>query len=189
MAYWKVLAQCFVITSLTITALLSGLVTKYSIRRIEVTQLDDVDGYLATTLDADLFDTVQWNITADSLIQANFPTDQLLDFLPNTSVPWVYAADQWNSTWSLDCEMTNATTVPLSIGSNCSTFNDQIVGIDAVIDRRDFQYTDGGWSAHHLNASTYKDVLLVTMSINFENQTSPQDSSSRWLAFTSITYQ
>lgn len=43
-----------------------------------------------------------------------------LDFIPDFSVPWVYHADQWNSTWSLSCN--KSTRVPIDIGPPTGTF-------------------------------------------------------------------
>jgi hypothetical protein len=95
----RILLQCFVVTVFSVAAILSGPIARFSTRRGHVMSLTAIDGLMATVNHSSIGSAmVKWNQTQQSLIEAGFPTDQLLDFLPDPSYDWLYRADQWNST-------------------------------------------------------------------------------------------
>ncbi|KAL5328102.1 hypothetical protein ACEPPN_005810 [Leptodophora sp. 'Broadleaf-Isolate-01'] len=63
-----------------------------------------------------------WNDTISSLNQANFPYDQLLEFLPELTEPWVYVSQEWARTWTMACNYTPETPLPHVTGSGDNTF-------------------------------------------------------------------
>jgi hypothetical protein len=101
----RILLQCFVVTVFSVAAILSGPIARFSTRRGHVMSLTAIDGLMATVNHSSIGSAmVKWNQTQQSLIEAGFLTDQLLDFLPDPSYDWLYRADQWNSTWSAKCD-------------------------------------------------------------------------------------
>jgi len=72
---------------------------------IGVLQASKGEGFIGNRLRGDII----WNSTIDSLDKAGFPYDRLLDYLPPATEPWVYAPNEWDPTWSADCDFYNET--------------------------------------------------------------------------------
>jgi hypothetical protein len=101
---------------------------------------------------------VEWNLTQVSLDRAEFPYNQLLDFLPDTSTYWIYRAEEWNSTWSMDCRYTESTPVKLKTTGDCDHLYAEVPGLDKIIpDSPDIWYYTEGF---YVNRTSWKDVLM-----------------------------
>jgi len=50
-----------------------------------------------------------------SLEKSAFPLDQLLDYLPDTGIDWVYNAEEWNSTYLANCKFTPHTSIAVNL--------------------------------------------------------------------------
>lgn len=119
LGYWlliKLVFQCVVIASLSITTIVSGPIARWSTEASTGIVPLPVAGNLAQTTTSTVFQSqVERNETIQRLNKAGFPLDQLLDFVPDNSVDWKYDASQWNSTWSADCELTPDTPISLNV--------------------------------------------------------------------------
>lgn len=103
----------------SLSAMFAGPITRYSTRNSETTELQSVQGRLATrSLSCDVNDIVRWQEVYQSLESADFPLDRLLDFLPGNTTDWVYNAVEWNETYSMACNFTPQTTVQLNATGN-----------------------------------------------------------------------
>jgi hypothetical protein len=71
-----------------------------------------------TTNSCQYYATAQIDDTMANLDRASFPTDQLLDFLPDLGQDWVYNPSEWNSTFSADCAYTDLTPINLTATGN-----------------------------------------------------------------------
>lgn len=122
--FLPLLIQTLVVILVSLAAILSGPIAKYSLRTSHTLVAKSVEGLLGTappqygpyagTQAANVF----WNVTMDQLEAADFPIDQLLDYLPSSTTTWVYDSAQWNSSWTASCIETERT--PLSITANSS---------------------------------------------------------------------
>jgi hypothetical protein len=135
--YLRILAQCVVVTGLTVLAFASGPIVRYSTRLGRRLKTRDVPGLIANRLQSGIgHESVLWNTTWESLDKAGFPDDQLLDFLPNSTAEWQYVDSQWNSSWNLDCELTENTAIALTVVqttcNNLTTLNDQIPAFESI---------------------------------------------------------
>ena len=118
-----ILGQCLVVTILTIVAIFSGPLARYSCRSSLVAKSQDVQGYIASRGMNDLIlNDLEWTRVWNRLDKAGFPHDQLLDYLPDITTDWRYEADQWNSSWHLSCENTPSTPMTIRSVADCSSF-------------------------------------------------------------------
>lgn len=108
---WRLLMQfCFVIVA-TSVCMLAGPIAKASLRttriirglEVEVLQASKGAGFIGNRLRRD----IDWNSTIDSLDKAGFPYDRLPNYLPPAVEPWVYVPNEWEATWSADCDYYN----------------------------------------------------------------------------------
>ena len=159
--YLLLFAQSVVVITLSTTAILSGPITRYSTRRGYIITPIEVPGSLATNyFNSISYANVEWDQIQTSLNRAGFPTNQLLDFLPNTSVDWVYRPEEWNSTWSLTCKPTPSTPVTLSDTGNCTDLSAEMPALGDILPtafRDDWYYADGGLYVNH---TLWKDLLM-----------------------------
>lgn len=155
----RIVAQCIVVACMTATAILSGPIARYSSRRGQIVSEKDVNGLLALAYHNSIGNAmVEWNLTQVSLERAGFPYNQLLDFLPDTSTYWLYRAEEWNSTWSMDCRYTESTPVSLKTTGDCDHLYAEVPGLDKIIpDSPDIWYSTDGF---YVNGTTWKDVLM-----------------------------
>ncbi|KAF2690726.1 hypothetical protein K458DRAFT_482927 [Lentithecium fluviatile CBS 122367] len=104
----RLLLQLLVVLLATLACMFAGPIAKISLRsaqtihvqKLEVLQTTKGNIFIGNRLDAN----VEWNDTMQSLDNAGFPYNRLLDYLPPTTEPWTYAADEWNPTWSAACD-------------------------------------------------------------------------------------
>ncbi|KAJ4350301.1 uncharacterized protein N0V89_008922 [Didymosphaeria variabile] len=113
---WHLLAQLIVVLTITATCMFSGPIAKISLRNGQTIQQRDLK-VMQTMKGAGgfsnlLYANVLWNDTIQSLDRANFPTTQMLDYLPPSTEPWTYVANEWDPTWSVACNETHETILP-----------------------------------------------------------------------------
>lgn len=114
-AFLPLLFQSIAVVLVTTISMLSGPIARYSLRNAQEILVTPVDGLLGAAFPEMgpyghmTTGNVLWNRTLDSLIAANFPTDQLLDYLPSLTVPWIYNPTEWNATWTASCTDTERT--------------------------------------------------------------------------------
>jgi hypothetical protein len=163
--YISILAQCVIVVCLSSTALLAGIVTRYSSRRGEIISQLDVAGSLVTRQHNGMGNAnVEWNLTYDRLNQAEFPNDQLLDFLPDNLVDWTYDASQWNNTWSFECEQSPQRTLKMHASGNCTKMSSELPELELITD---YDTWDGSWHSHggfYNNGDNWKDILMFIYS-------------------------
>ena len=136
--YLSLLTQTILVLLVTLMAILAGPISRYSLRTYELTRSSSVAGLLATGGGREgmgefgqiVSGQVLWKDIMDSLSAASFPTDQLLDYLPSTHVPWTYRPEEWNSTWRASCTETEPTTLDLT-GDVSHTIKDPVLAFPA----------------------------------------------------------
>jgi hypothetical protein len=158
--YLKLFAQSVVVITLSTTAVLSGPIARFSTRHGHTVMPIEVPGSLATNeFNSITYANVEWDQILTSLNRAGFPTNQLLDFLPNTSIDWIYRPEEWNSTWSLTCEPTPSTPFTVSDTGNCSYMPAEMPALQDVLPTafRDYWYyaNDGLYIG-----TVWQDVLM-----------------------------
>jgi hypothetical protein len=120
--HFHLLAQLIVIFTVTVATTLAGPIARFSLRSGHLVQQTPVKGLAAVmgegALGARSSASVLWNLTMQSLDDADFPRDQLLDFLPPSTQSWRYKAEEWDPTWRVECNGTEET--PLEIIANAS---------------------------------------------------------------------
>jgi hypothetical protein len=159
--YLKLFAQSVVVITLSTTAVLSGPITRFSTRHGYTVTPIEVPGSLATNqFNSISYANVEWDQIQTSLNGAGFPTNQLLDFLPNTSIDWIYRPEEWNSTWSLTCEPTPSTPFTVTDTGNCSYLAAEMPALQDILPaafRDDWYYADAGFYVNH---TLWKDMLM-----------------------------
>ncbi|KAH7386374.1 hypothetical protein BKA64DRAFT_711602 [Cadophora sp. MPI-SDFR-AT-0126] len=138
---WHLLFQLVVVILATLATMFSGPIAKGSLRtsitvqqkKLEVLQATKGDGILSNMLMANTL----WNDTIDSLNQAQFPRDELLDYLPPSTVPWTYIATEWNPTWRMACSLTTDKILYNVSGSGNGTFYQPLDAFPAFRDSYD----------------------------------------------------
>ncbi|KAI0173734.1 hypothetical protein BJ166DRAFT_605284 [Pestalotiopsis sp. NC0098] len=149
---WPLLTQIFVVMCVTITSALAGPIAKASLHRgTIITQTNHQvlpalkgEGVYGAIIRED----VLWNTTGRALNDANFPLDQLLDKLPtSTSVPWVYAEEEWDPTWTIQCNYTNGVSLQNVTAAGKYTVSEPLEAFPAFKDTY-----DPAW----LNTSEYR---------------------------------
>lgn len=121
---WWLLFQLLVIAAVTAVCMLAGPVAKASLRSTYTAQLSKLgvlqavkgDSFLANRVSAN----VQWNDTMQSLNQAGFPYDQVLDYLPPATAPWMYKPREWPRAWSASCKQYDETLISLTASGNAT---------------------------------------------------------------------
>jgi hypothetical protein len=115
----RIILQSAIIGLISVTAILSGPIARYSTRQgFEVSE-EAVSGWMATSDHEAMGGAlVQWNNTIERLNTAGFPLDQLLDFLPDIRVDWKHDEAQWKSSWAASCQWTDKTPIELNVTLN-----------------------------------------------------------------------
>jgi hypothetical protein len=163
--YITVLAQCVIVVCLSSTALLAGIITRYSTRQGQIISELEVAGSLVTHDHNGMGDaSVEWNLTYSRLDEAGFPNDQLLDFLPDNSIDWAYDASQWNNTWSFQCEQFPQRSLKMHATGNCTKMSSELPDLERITN---YDEWDGSWHSHggfYNNGSNWKDILMFIYS-------------------------
>jgi hypothetical protein len=117
------ISHCLLVGFLTVIGVLAGPIARYITRTGTVIGQIEISGTLATSdnnggrQDGYSAAQVKWNSTMERLMRADFPPNQLLDFLPDSKVDWTYVPDEWNSTWKITCSYTPQTPFKV-VGTN-----------------------------------------------------------------------
>ncbi|KAL6252596.1 hypothetical protein RBB50_000315 [Rhinocladiella similis] len=162
----KLLAQCTVVVFFSVVALVSGPIARYSTRHSHKLKPLEISGAVAWRFHDCIISTpVMWNATFTSLDRAGFPHDQLLDYVPDSTVDWRYQAEEWNSSWSFDCLPTYETAVELEAIGNCTgVMPDEIPGLQRIISTDKFNTSNsemGWWHGDYHENDLLKDVLML----------------------------
>ncbi|KIW11244.1 hypothetical protein PV08_10544 [Exophiala spinifera] len=166
----KLLGQCVVVVFFSVVALVSGPIARYSSRHSFKLNPLEISGSVAWRFhDCIISAPVTWNATFTSLDRARFPHDQLLDFVPDTTVDWRYRAEEWNSSWSFDCLPTHETAIDLEDVGNCtSNMPDEIPGLQRIISTEMFNTSNGEmgwWHGDYREDNVLKDVLMLIAAV------------------------
>ncbi|KAG4437304.1 hypothetical protein IFR05_007200 [Cadophora sp. M221] len=110
---WHLLLQVTIVILVTLACMLSGPIATLASRTTRTVQKSTLQVLHTVTNGSSspnlLEAIVLWNSTIEILNQASFPTDQLLDFLPPSTVNWTYVPSEWDPNWSMDCNFTDET--------------------------------------------------------------------------------
>lgn len=158
----KLLVQSCLVIFLSFTALISGPIARYSTRLGHRISDYNTPGKITWRRhDSILGASVVWNETSFSLDNANFPYNQLLDYLPDPSVNWIYDPREWNSSWTLECSNTELTHLTLKDAGNCTSMFDEIPGLAAVISLEKYDRDNiSSWWTGYYEDGINKDILL-----------------------------
>lgn len=167
--YVKIVVQSACILLLTTASLLSALLARYSTRTEIQAVPRKTSGLLAErTLQSGSAGATA-NQTLYALKRANFPPNQLLDFLPDLDTQWQYQEDQWtNSSWSMNCTSIELTEIPHANVQDCSpNLLDQVPYLNKLFSdwpRDKWQY---GWSGsgYEYNLTEWKDYNLFLFGV------------------------
>ncbi|KAJ9609907.1 hypothetical protein H2200_006236 [Cladophialophora chaetospira] len=131
----KILLQACLVILLSVTAFASGPIARYSTKLAPSVVSKQIPGFIARRGQNSILNSpLSWNETSTSLDHADFPHDQLLDYLPDATVDWTYVPREWNSTWTMDCKDTNRTKIALGdVGGNCTSLLYELPGLKNVI--------------------------------------------------------
>jgi hypothetical protein len=149
--HWHLLSQLIVVVAVTLACMFAGPIAKVSLRRtstvqnaqLEVLQTIKGDGYEANLLEMN----VLWNNTIQSLDQANFPINHMLEYLPPYTSPWIFNPSQWDPTWTLMCNFTEETLLHNVSAVGNYTFRNPIDAFPTFRDTYDIAW---------LNSSKYR---------------------------------
>ncbi|KAK5047927.1 hypothetical protein LTR84_006115 [Exophiala bonariae] len=158
----KILVQASLVVFLSFTALISGPIARYSTRLGHRISHHNTPGKITWRRhDSILGASVIWNQTTFSLDNANFPYNQLLDYLPDPSINWIYDPKEWNSSWTLECSNTDLSHLTLDDVGNCTSISDEIPGLAAVISLEKYDRNNiSAWWTGYYEDGINKDVLL-----------------------------
>ena len=131
--------------------------------------------------DAILYANVEWNLTYGRLNKADFPLDQLLDYLPDNSVDWIFEPAQWNSSWRLECHSTPLTSIQLRVTGNCTEPLSELPDLDEALSITTWDNYAHNWNGFH-EAEAYKDILFFVIG------TSEADYNEREDTFRSMRF-
>ncbi|KAI1413440.1 hypothetical protein F5Y13DRAFT_198756 [Hypoxylon sp. FL1857] len=166
---WHLLIQLVVVVTLTLSSMFAGPIAKSSLRSIPQASEDELevlyvvkgDGFSTNRLLAN----VMWNETIQSLDKADFPTDQLLDYLPSSSVPWIYKAEEWDPTWRMTCSFAPETVLHNVEAYGNYTFYDPVNAFPVFRETYDPSWFD---SSKYRMQSGFDAWYIVTDEIPFK---------------------
>jgi len=120
--YRGLLVQVVCVVLLTVAALTSGFIARFSTRYGMIVKEIEVNGTIALRSTVALqYAEVETNVTLFNLQRAQFPQTQLLEYLPDPSKHWKYNQTQWNSSWAMDCQYNRSTPIPHPVATaDCS---------------------------------------------------------------------
>lgn len=116
--YFNLLVQLVAILIVTTATTLAGPIARYALRTGHMVQQNTIAGLSASkgggASGNSAGASVLWNNTFRNLDEANFPHDQLLDFLPPSTLSWTYRADEWDPAWRVHCNETGETSLAIT---------------------------------------------------------------------------
>jgi len=174
----RIVAQCTIVLLLSVATILSGPVSRFSTRRGTTTERVKIPGYLASDdMNSIGLANVQWNQTMFQLDQAGFPYNQLLDYLPDSSIHWLYVKKEWNSSWSAECDTLPLTHIDLGQANSNVPKNDSVwEEIPAVTNLFPPAFRNSSthdmWESgngYYIHGDLFKDNLIFFMSSRYTN--------------------
>ncbi len=175
--YLRILAQCIVVTGLTTVAFASGPIVRFSTRWGTKMVYREVPGLVANRQQSGIaYESVLWNNTWDSLDQAGFPDDQLIDFMPNTTSHWKYVKSQWKPTWQMHCEYTDSTPIALTVVETpCNentSYNDQIPALKSIypvesMDKDGYVQSYTVFEGYSISDNRWTDLLMFRTAFQY----------------------
>lgn len=160
----KILFQSFLVICLSVTGLVAGPIARFSTQVGHRVIPQQTPGLITWRRHNSILNApVVWNQTYTSLEQAHFPNDQFLDYIPDTSIPWVYNPNEWNSSWGLDCKHIDLTPIDLEVVDNCTSVVYEIPGLQEVVSLNKFELVYNvsfDWGSYYEEGIT-KDALLA----------------------------
>ena len=164
--YLTILAQCVVVMCLSTTAILSGPIARYAAGKGYIVAELDVPGLLASRHHNGMsLANVEWDITYTRLEKASFPKDQLLDYLPDNSVDWIYESQQWNSSWLFDCKRYPNTPIKLKDSGNCTNVFTELPGLEQAFSYSEWDDYFTAWGGFYNELDMNKDILLFVYGV------------------------
>lgn len=174
--YHGLLIQCLFVVLLTCATLSSGFIARWCTRYGNIAVEQTVNGSLAVRSTGSLlYAEIDTNATLFALQRAQFPADQLLEYLPEQSKNWNYVASEWNSSWSMDCTYTPLTEVPnVRATGNCTNsmwtevpqLNQLWTQMPSFDRNWSYAYDRSGWRN---NLTAYRDILVFMHGIRNGN--------------------
>ena len=120
--YLPLLGQCAIVAFFTLTGLLSGPIANYATNLESTFNTQEVSSFLSERkYDRLSYAAHRWSATYERLELADFPMDQLLDFLPNVTLDWVHRQEYFNGSWKMNCNTLGETPVRFRTSADCST--------------------------------------------------------------------
>ena len=160
----KILIQACLAIILSVAAVLSGPIARYSTNVARTVVALPVPGLIAYRREDSILNApVIWNQTMFSVERAGFPYDQLLDYLPDPLIDWTYNPSEWNSTWAMQCNDTNQTSITLEdVGGNCSVTLYELPGLQKIISLEKYSADNVSdwWGGEYDESGRYSDILL-----------------------------
>lgn len=117
--HFRLAIQCLLVIVFSVAAIFAGPISRYSTRVGQTYNIRPVNGLLASkSYSCDIDNYIRWRDISSALDRADFPFDQLPDFLPNLDQDYVYRSVDWNSTYSAQCTSTGQTKIKLEATGN-----------------------------------------------------------------------
>lgn len=190
--YRILLIQCIFVALLTVATLFSGLIARFSTQDGEMFKATVLNGNIAKrSTPRILYEDANVNATLQSLKDAEVPPTTLLEFLPSQGTKWHYRAEQWNSSWSMQCMFNTSVEIvnPMTL-DNCSE------GVKSQFPQLADTYRDWtenskwdfyqkGWS---ISLSRWQDVMLLSHGIHWKEYDSAFDLHTALEMRTAIIY-
>ena len=178
--YWLLSLQAVVVMILSAAAFTSGPLARASLRRGAA--VASVRGFLASRAWNEMIDADGiWVQIKSSLESANFPTTQLLDFLPDLETSWIYQPNEWNNTWHAGCEYVPKTSLDLVIASsdNSLPFQEQMPALQDIIPTRfkgdDVSISGGSGGCVMTTAGVPQCMLFLYFTIQSPEEAAPME--------------
>ncbi|RMZ86308.1 hypothetical protein DV736_g6466, partial [Chaetothyriales sp. CBS 134916] len=178
-----ILIQCLVVIFMSAIAIASGPLARFSCRTHTVNETQRVTGSLAArsieNIDSFL---IEWDNTTKQLDQAGFPDDQLLDFMPDSTVPWMYMENEWNNTWSLTCDRTENT--PLTLRTTAARWTDSpdiadnFPGLEVAFQAQAFNVYSASKADYYLG-SILRDILVFIYAVTDEDYSAAERTARK----------
>jgi hypothetical protein len=120
------LLQILTVFLVTLACMFAGPLAKVSLRNTLTVSLKEVEVLQAwnafEAIGNRISANVEWNDTMTSLDAARYPYDRLMDYLPPSALPWTFTPDEWEPTWSADCNFQDETMLQDLVASGTATF-------------------------------------------------------------------
>ena len=181
---WHLLLQLAVILLATAGCVFSGPIAQVSLRVRPTVQRDQLQvlptnnsyGWLGDLQAAN----VLWNETITSLDEAGFPYDQILDYLPPSTAPWIFVAREWEPSWQMNCNFQNETPLYNVTGVGHYNFYEPLDAFPAYRDTYDqkwlnstnyrVQADSNSWHAGTIDFQDALFYVLVVSEPTLDNQ-------------------